>query len=173
MSLISSWCLSIYKLKTVSSGRASPSTREAIAGMLSFSEQCYSTTSNPSKSSRSKTQRNDDDNDDDDQSIENIDKVHQDDDFSTYIQEYLILSFLTTKLPRFHCLQFTQLWTLLTRKITSSNLKRRVRLMRRGIQKREWALFYQKRIVRRGRARKRHPSRRVWKRPRRSERNNR
>ncbi|XP_072747307.1 histone lysine demethylase PHF8 isoform X1 [Anoplolepis gracilipes] len=63
------------------SDRASPSTREAIAGMLSFSQQSYSTTSNPAKSSRStKSQQNDDD-DDDDQSIENIDKVHQDDDF--------------------------------------------------------------------------------------------
>ncbi|XP_014478658.1 PREDICTED: lysine-specific demethylase 7A-like isoform X2 [Dinoponera quadriceps] len=61
---------------------ASPSTREAIAGMLSFSEQCYSTTSSdPAKSLRSaKTQRDNTD-DDDDQSIENIDKVHQDDDF--------------------------------------------------------------------------------------------
>nr|XP_012136427.1 PREDICTED: histone lysine demethylase PHF8-like isoform X3 [Megachile rotundata] len=61
------------------SGRASPSTREAIAGMLSFSEQCYSTTSNSTtKSTKTvKTQRDDDD----DQSIENIDKVHQDDDF--------------------------------------------------------------------------------------------
>ncbi|XP_076394484.1 histone lysine demethylase PHF8 isoform X1 [Megachile rotundata] len=69
----------IYKLKTISSGRASPSTREAIAGMLSFSEQCYSTTSNSTtKSTKTvKTQRDDDD----DQSIENIDKVHQDDDF--------------------------------------------------------------------------------------------
>ncbi|XP_076394485.1 histone lysine demethylase PHF8 isoform X3 [Megachile rotundata] len=58
---------------------ASPSTREAIAGMLSFSEQCYSTTSNSTtKSTKTvKTQRDDDD----DQSIENIDKVHQDDDF--------------------------------------------------------------------------------------------
>ncbi|XP_070161711.1 histone lysine demethylase PHF8 isoform X4 [Polyergus mexicanus] len=63
------------------SDRASPSTREAIAGMLSFSQQSYSTTSNLAKSSRSiKSQQNDDD-DDDDQSIENIDKVHQDDDF--------------------------------------------------------------------------------------------
>nr|XP_050858809.1 histone lysine demethylase PHF8-like isoform X3 [Vespula vulgaris] len=61
---------------------ASPSTREAIAGMLSFSEQCYSTTStNSTKSTKTeKTQRNND-NDDDDQLIENIDKVHQDDDF--------------------------------------------------------------------------------------------
>ncbi|XP_043676129.1 histone lysine demethylase PHF8-like isoform X2 [Vespula pensylvanica] len=64
------------------SDRASPSTREAIAGMLSFSEQCYSTTStNSTKSTKTeKTQRNND-NDDDDQLIENIDKVHQDDDF--------------------------------------------------------------------------------------------
>ncbi|KAI4489620.1 hypothetical protein M0802_010930 [Mischocyttarus mexicanus] len=71
----------IYKLKTASSDRASPSTREAIAGMLSFSEQCYSTTSsNSTKPTKTeKTQRND--NDDDDQLIENIDKVHQDDDF--------------------------------------------------------------------------------------------
>lgn len=87
MNLIS-WCLSIYKLKTVSSDRASPSTREAIAGMLSFSQQSYSTSSSsPAKSSRStKSQQDDDeDDDDDDQSIENIDKVHQDDDFSTYI----------------------------------------------------------------------------------------
>lgn len=80
------WCLSIYKLKTISSDRASPSTREAIAGMLSISQQSYSTTSNPAKSSRSiKSQQNNDDDDDDDQSIENIDKVHQDDDFSMYI----------------------------------------------------------------------------------------
>lgn len=87
MNLIS-WCLCIYKLKTVSSGRASPSTREAIAGMLSFSEQCYSTTSSTTKSPRStRTQRSHVD--DDDQSIENIDKVHQDDDFSMYIpKEY-------------------------------------------------------------------------------------
>ncbi|XP_060818110.1 histone lysine demethylase PHF8-like isoform X3 [Bombus pascuorum] len=58
---------------------ASPSTREAIAGMLSFSEQCYSTTSNStSKSTKiTKVQTSEDD----DQSIENIDKVHQDDDF--------------------------------------------------------------------------------------------
>ncbi|XP_014615813.1 PREDICTED: histone lysine demethylase PHF8-like isoform X1 [Polistes canadensis] len=64
------------------SDRASPSTREAIAGMLSFSEQCYSTTSsNSTKPTKiEKTQRNND-NDDDDQLIENIDKVHQDDDF--------------------------------------------------------------------------------------------
>ncbi|KAI4489085.1 hypothetical protein M0804_004583 [Polistes exclamans] len=72
----------IYKLKTASSDRASPSTREAIAGMLSFSEQCYSTTSsNSTKPTKiEKAQRNND-NDDDDQLIENIDKVHQDDDF--------------------------------------------------------------------------------------------
>ncbi|XP_035721387.1 histone lysine demethylase PHF8-like isoform X2 [Vespa mandarinia] len=64
------------------SDRASPSTREAIAGMLSFSEQCYSTTSsNSTKPTKiEKTQRNNA-NDDDDQLIENIDKVHQDDDF--------------------------------------------------------------------------------------------
>ncbi|CAL7937252.1 unnamed protein product [Xylocopa violacea] len=69
----------IYKLKTTSSGRASPSTREAIAGMLSFSEQCYSTTPNStSKPTKiAKTQSDEDD----EQSIENIDKVHQDDDF--------------------------------------------------------------------------------------------
>ncbi|XP_032681112.1 lysine-specific demethylase 7A-like isoform X2 [Odontomachus brunneus] len=58
---------------------ASPSTREAIAGMLSFSEQCYSTTSDSAKSSRpAKMQRN---SNEDDELIENIDKVHQDDDF--------------------------------------------------------------------------------------------
>ena len=86
MNLIS-WCLSIYKLKTISSDRASPSTREAIAGMLSFSQQSYSTTSNSAKSSRpTKSQQQNDDDDDDDQSIENIDKVHQDDDFSMCIQ---------------------------------------------------------------------------------------
>ncbi|XP_015594348.1 lysine-specific demethylase phf2 isoform X2 [Cephus cinctus] len=68
------------------SGRASPSTREAIAGMLSFSEQCYSTTSaSPVKLKKfekedKKLQDNNDD-DDDDHLIENIDKVHQDDDF--------------------------------------------------------------------------------------------
>ncbi|KAG7207012.1 hypothetical protein KM043_000902 [Ampulex compressa] len=60
------------------SGRASPSTREAIAGMLSFSEQCYSTTNNSTKTAKSVKVQHDDD---DDQSIENIDKVHQDDDF--------------------------------------------------------------------------------------------
>ncbi|KAL0113587.1 hypothetical protein PUN28_012621 [Cardiocondyla obscurior] len=61
---------------------ASPSTREAIAGMLSFSQQSYSTTSSSTKSSKkhAKIQQNDDD-EDDDQLIENIDKVHQDDDF--------------------------------------------------------------------------------------------
>jgi len=81
------WCLSIYKLKTISSDRASPSTREAIAGMLSFSEQCYSTTSNPSKSSKAtKSSQDNNNDDDDDQLIENIDKVHQDDDFSTYTE---------------------------------------------------------------------------------------
>ncbi|XP_012221555.1 histone lysine demethylase PHF8-like isoform X3 [Linepithema humile] len=62
------------------SDRASPSTREAIAGMLSFS-QSYSTTSNLTKSSKPTKSQPDDDDDDDDQSIENIDKVHQDDDF--------------------------------------------------------------------------------------------
>ncbi|XP_012280694.1 lysine-specific demethylase 7A isoform X2 [Orussus abietinus] len=68
-----------YKLKTASSGRDSPSTREAIAGMLSFSEQCYSTTSDsPTKSAKSVKS---DSEDEDDQLIENIDKVHQDDDF--------------------------------------------------------------------------------------------
>jgi hypothetical protein len=86
-----SWCLSIYKLKTVSSSdRASPSTRDAIAGMLSFSAQCYSTTSEASQKStklvKSKPavnkQEKDDDDADDDLLIENIDKVHQDDDFS-------------------------------------------------------------------------------------------
>ncbi|XP_028519939.1 lysine-specific demethylase 7A-like isoform X2 [Apis cerana] len=61
------------------SGRASPSTREAIAGMLSFSEQCYSTTSNSTSKSTKITKMQPDE--DDDQSIENIDKVHQDDDF--------------------------------------------------------------------------------------------
>lgn len=74
------WCPSIYKLKTTSSGRASPSTREAIAGMLSFSEQCYSTTSNSTSKSTKITKVHT--SEDDDQSIENIDKVHQDDDFS-------------------------------------------------------------------------------------------
>lgn len=45
--------------------------------MLSFSEQCYSTTSgSPDKSNKSEQD------DDDDQLIENIDKVHQDEDFS-------------------------------------------------------------------------------------------
>ncbi|XP_078048571.1 histone lysine demethylase PHF8 isoform X1 [Augochlora pura] len=65
------------------SGRASPSTREAIAGMLSISEQCYSTTSDSTTKSAktAKTKPQEDDDDDDDQSIENIDKVHQDDDF--------------------------------------------------------------------------------------------
>ncbi|CAD1477112.1 unnamed protein product, partial [Heterotrigona itama] len=63
----------------VTSGRASPSTREAIAGMLSFSEQCYSTTSNSTSKSTKITKVHT--SEDDDQSIENIDKVHQDDDF--------------------------------------------------------------------------------------------
>lgn len=78
-------CLSIYKLKTISSDRASPSTREAIAGMLSISEQCYSAESeNPKKPGKS-TRKVHYEDDEDDQSIENIDKVHQDDDFSTSI----------------------------------------------------------------------------------------
>ncbi|XP_044009795.1 histone lysine demethylase PHF8-like isoform X1 [Aphidius gifuensis] len=67
---------------TTSSGRSSPSTREALEGMLSFSEQCYSTESvdpalSPSKLIEQVTYHDDED----DQSIENIDKVHQDDDF--------------------------------------------------------------------------------------------
>ncbi|XP_034949033.1 histone lysine demethylase PHF8-like isoform X2 [Chelonus insularis] len=60
---------------------ASPSTREAIAGMLSFSEQCYSTESQSSKKPSKSSRRVQYDDDDDDLSIENIDKVHQDDDF--------------------------------------------------------------------------------------------
>ncbi|XP_057324502.1 histone lysine demethylase PHF8-like isoform X1 [Microplitis mediator] len=64
----------------VGSDRASPSTREAIAGMLSFSEQCYSTESGSSKKS-DKSSRKVEYDDEDDQSIENIDKVHQDEDF--------------------------------------------------------------------------------------------
>ncbi|XP_011876214.1 PREDICTED: lysine-specific demethylase phf2-like isoform X3 [Vollenhovia emeryi] len=63
------------------SDRASPSTREAIAGMLSFSQQSYSTTSSSTKSSKRATKSQQNDDDDDDQLIENIDKVHQDDDF--------------------------------------------------------------------------------------------
>ncbi|XP_043283043.1 histone lysine demethylase PHF8-like isoform X2 [Venturia canescens] len=64
----------------IGSGRASPSTREAIAGMLSFSAQCYSTTSeSPEKSTKSSKSGHEED--EDDQSIENIDKVHQDEDF--------------------------------------------------------------------------------------------
>lgn len=78
------WCLSIYKLKTVSSDRASPSTREAIAGMLSFSQQSYSTTSSSTKSSKRPTKSQQNDDEDDDQLLENINKVHQDDDFSMY-----------------------------------------------------------------------------------------
>ncbi|KAK0095206.1 hypothetical protein PV326_008979 [Microctonus aethiopoides] len=73
--------IGIYKLKTISSDRASPSTREAIAGMLSISEQCYSAESeNPKKPGKSARKVHYED-DEDDQSIENIDKVHQDDDF--------------------------------------------------------------------------------------------
>ncbi|XP_044574433.1 lysine-specific demethylase PHF2-like [Cotesia glomerata] len=64
----------------VGSDRSSPSTREAIAGMLSFSEQCYSTESGSSKKS-DKSSRKVEYDDEDDQSIENIDKVHQDEDF--------------------------------------------------------------------------------------------
>ncbi|XP_011308381.1 histone lysine demethylase PHF8 isoform X2 [Fopius arisanus] len=61
---------------------ASPSTREAIAGMLSISEQCYSTQTGSSKKSGSKSRAVEyHDDEEDDQSIENIDKVHQDDDF--------------------------------------------------------------------------------------------
>ncbi|XP_016841156.1 lysine-specific demethylase phf2 isoform X1 [Nasonia vitripennis] len=66
------------------SDRASPSTRDAIAGMLSFSAQCYSTTSEtapkPAKVSKLKSIVEEHD-DDDDLLIENMDKVHQDDDF--------------------------------------------------------------------------------------------
>ncbi|XP_071575939.1 histone lysine demethylase PHF8 isoform X2 [Temnothorax nylanderi] len=60
---------------------ASPSTREAIAGMLSFSQQSYSTTSGSTKSSKRPTKSQQNVDEDDDQLIENIDKVHQDDDF--------------------------------------------------------------------------------------------
>ncbi|XP_071575940.1 histone lysine demethylase PHF8 isoform X3 [Temnothorax nylanderi] len=63
------------------SDRASPSTREAIAGMLSFSQQSYSTTSGSTKSSKRPTKSQQNVDEDDDQLIENIDKVHQDDDF--------------------------------------------------------------------------------------------
>ncbi|XP_071643317.1 histone lysine demethylase PHF8 isoform X1 [Temnothorax longispinosus] len=63
------------------SDRASPSTREAIAGMLSFSQQSYSTTSGSTKSSKKPTKSQQNVDEDDDQLIENIDKVHQDDDF--------------------------------------------------------------------------------------------
>ncbi|XP_063971927.1 histone lysine demethylase PHF8-like isoform X1 [Diachasmimorpha longicaudata] len=65
----------------IGSGRASPSTREAIAGMLSFSEQCYSTQTGTSKKGSAKARTVEYHEDEDDQSIENIDKVHQDDDF--------------------------------------------------------------------------------------------
>lgn len=69
-----------------SSGGASPSTREALEGMLSFSEHCYSTESGDQvKKSPSKlAQQVDYHEEEDDQSIENIDKVHQDEDFSKY-----------------------------------------------------------------------------------------
>lgn len=78
-------------MKTVSSDRASPSTREAIAGMLSFSQQSYSTSSSAKSSKRLTKSQQQNDDEDDDQLIENIDKVHQDDDFSMYIiKDYLI-----------------------------------------------------------------------------------
>ncbi|KAL7294860.1 hypothetical protein TKK_0011785 [Trichogramma kaykai] len=64
---------------------ASPSTRDAIAGMLSFTAQCYSTTSHtsPVKSGRviKKKEIEEEVVQIDDDLIENIDKVHQDDDF--------------------------------------------------------------------------------------------
>ena len=97
---IISWYPSMYKLITLSSDRASPSTRDAIAGILSFSAQCYSTTAETNqqqpqsaKSSKLKTiiEENDDE-DEDDLLIENMDKVHQDDDFSKLIK-YLFLSY--------------------------------------------------------------------------------
>lgn len=108
------WCLSIYKLKTVSSDRASPSTREAIAGMLSFSQQSYSTTSSSTKSSKRSIKNQQNDDEDDDQLIENIDKVHQDDDFSMYIMKeelklFLYQYFLAIPLLNLCYSQFIQL----------------------------------------------------------------
>ncbi|XP_058791434.1 lysine-specific demethylase phf2-like isoform X3 [Phymastichus coffea] len=85
----------------VISDRASPSTRDAIAGMLSFSAQCYPTAVTPqqvpakakSKVAKARTkgtrpekhelsgERDRMADDEDDLLIENMDKVHQDDDF--------------------------------------------------------------------------------------------
>ncbi|XP_043479415.1 histone lysine demethylase PHF8-like isoform X1 [Leptopilina heterotoma] len=62
------------------SGRASPSTQDAIAGMLSISGQCYSSTSKkPVKTQKAKPPKAIIE--DEDLLLENIDKVHQDDDF--------------------------------------------------------------------------------------------
>lgn len=71
-----------------SSGRASPSTREAIAGMLSISRGFMSdhSSSKDEMSSprlrRKKIQFSDD-------YGENIDKVHQDEDYSKFLVSYL------------------------------------------------------------------------------------
>jgi len=64
--------------------------------MLSFS-QSYSTTSSSAKSSKKSIKNQQNDDEDDDQLIENIDKVHQDDDFSMYmIKTYFILIFFSS-----------------------------------------------------------------------------
>lgn len=64
------------------SGRTSPSTREAIAGMLSISRMCMGGSgesgSSISSSSRSKKKKHKLPVED----VEDIEKVHQDDDFS-------------------------------------------------------------------------------------------
>ena len=84
-----SFCSMLSAVFTVrSSGRASPSTREAIAGMLSISRAFMPDHSSSKEEMasprlrRKKIQFSDD-------YGENIDKVHQDEDYSKYVESYL------------------------------------------------------------------------------------
>ena len=82
-------------MKTFSSGRDSPSTREAIAGMLSISEQGYSTTSEKTLKASKLAKPVRDQEEDEDLLLENIDKVHQDEYFSKFlVTNYFLLFYL-------------------------------------------------------------------------------
>lgn len=80
------WFNKFYKITR--SDRASPSTREAIAGMLSFSTHCYSTKAkNCSKVSNLTSVKLECSNQKNENALllENLEKVHQDEDFSKYL----------------------------------------------------------------------------------------
>lgn len=66
------------------SGRTSPSTREAIAGMLSISRMCVGETSESGSSLSSTPRSKKKKHKLSVEEMEDIEKVHQDDDFSEY-----------------------------------------------------------------------------------------